>query len=347
MSDRRVGIKEVASELGMAISTVSRAMNARGEVSVETRDLVRATADRLGYRPNQSGRSLRYGATDTVALVMPTNTTRTQWGDTFYLTVCTGLQEVLAARGLNLVILPFSDAAGGERYLRNAVDRHLADAFILASTQRVDPRIDFLLERRVPFVTLGRTVGADHAWLDLDFEAVAAASVRRMAAAGHSRIAIATTDEAINSTHEFGRAYRSAMAEVGLDATPELEFHVPSTRDGGTVLAERLIASTAQPTAVILAQETLALGLYPGYAQAGRMIGPDLAVIGFRKNPVCEFLTPSLTCFSVELEDYGRRLAQMVLAQLDGDGTADPLHDVWPMTLVPGMSDSAAMRRAN
>jgi DNA-binding LacI/PurR family transcriptional regulator len=335
---RGAGIRDVARELGMSISTVSRAMNGRGEVSAETRRLVSETAAALGYRPNQSGRSLRQGRTNMVALVMPTQTARTQSGETFFLNVCNGLQEVLWPRGLDLVVLPFGSAAKPDEFLRNAVDRHLADAFVLADTRRTDPRVDYLVEQRVPFVSLGRTRAHEHSWLDLDFAGVAAQSVRRLAAAGHRRIAVATADRDVNSDVEFLRGYAEAVAEHGLDDDPELVLRLPDTRDAGGVLTERLLAPADRPTAVVLAQETLAPGLYRHLRANGVEPGRDLAVIGFRENPVCEHLTPSLTCFHVSLEHYGRRLGELVLDRL-APVPPPPVGELWPMTLVPKDSD--------
>jgi DNA-binding LacI/PurR family transcriptional regulator len=96
------------------------------------------------------------------------------------------------------------------------------------------------------------------------------------------------------------------------------------------------------PTAVVLAQETLALGLYRRLGEAGVRPGPDLAVVGFRKNPVCDYLVPSLTSFAVSLDAYGRRLGEIVLDRVAGADA--PVQEVWPMTLAAGESDTAPPR---
>jgi DNA-binding LacI/PurR family transcriptional regulator len=339
----RVGIRELAAELGMSISTVSRAMNARGDVSAATTERVRSAAERLGYQPNQSGRTLRRGATGTVALVMQTNTARTEMGETFYFSVSNGLQQVLATQSMDLVLLPIGPTKDPYEYLVNAVDRHIADAYVISNTHRVDPRVDLLTHRGVPFVALGRGGSAAHAWLDLDFEGVAAESVKRLADAGHRRIALAFDDGGVNSTSEYARGYRRALAERGLQAAAEIRL--PDSPEGGALLAEHLLAMSPAPTAVMLVQETLALGLYRRLAEAGVRPGADLAVIGFRRNPVCEYLVPSLTSFEVSLEAYGRRLGAIVLACVAS--TPIPAQEIWPMTLAPGDSDTAPPRTAD
>ncbi|HEY4421630.1 MAG TPA: substrate-binding domain-containing protein, partial [Pseudonocardia sp.] len=67
----------------------------------------------------------------------------------------------------------------------------------------------------------------------------------------------------------------------------------------------------------------------------------DLAVIGFRRNPVCDHLVPSLTSFEVSLDDYGRRLGEIALGRLTSGYPDDqPVQEVWAMTIVPGESDA-------
>jgi DNA-binding LacI/PurR family transcriptional regulator len=74
--------------------------------------------------------------------------------------------------------------------------------------------------------------------------------------------------------------------------------------------------------------------------------GRDLAVVGFRKNPVCEYLVPALTSFEVSLEEYGRRLGEIVLDQVASAGQDDrPMQEIWPMTVVPGESDAFPPRK--
>ena len=340
MKGQTIGIRELARQLDMAISTVSRAMNARSDVNPETRARVLEAARQLGYVPNQSGRNLRQGATRTVALMMRTDIGRTVSGETFFMGLSEGAQRVLAANGLDLVILPCGSEQDQDAFLYRAVDRRLADGFIISATRRRDPRIEYLIERRVPFIALGRSEsGGEHSWIDLDFEAVAMQSVSRLVCQGHKRIALGTTTRDIYSNHLFADAYRAAVVRNGLDFDPDMIFSVSDSRSGGFELGEMLLARKARPSAVILVQETMAPGLYHRLGEVGLQPGLDMAVIGFRENPVCEFLTPALTCFRVNLPAYGERLASLLCERMAGGATS---HELWPMTLVPGGSDGPA-----
>ncbi|MDL2410239.1 LacI family DNA-binding transcriptional regulator [Rhizobium calliandrae] len=342
-----VGIRELAAHLGMAISTVSRAMNDRGEVSPETRKRILAEAERLGYRPNQSGRSLRSGSTKAVALTMRTDIGRSMSGETFFMALSEGLQSTLANVGYDLMILPCASDQDENEFLYRAVDRRLADGFIISNVQRIEPRIDYLRKWRMPFIALGSSeTKGDYAALDLDFAGVAETSVHRLAAQGHKRILLGLTAQETNNNYVFLAGFKAGLEKAGLAFNEGLVVRLHDRISGGYELASTLLAMDDRPTAALLIQETMAMGLYQRLGEAGLQPGKDLAVIGFRENPVCRYLTPSLTCFRIDLKRYGARLGEMIIAELDaeakGADRTDFVHEVWPMELVPGKSDTSA-----
>lgn len=340
-----VGIRELAAHLGMAISTVSRAMNDRSEVSPETRKRILAEAERLGYRPNQSGRSLRSGSTNAIALTMRTDIGRTTSGETFFMALSEGLQSTLANVGLDLLILPCASDQDENEFLYRAVDRRLADGFIISNVQRIDPRIDYLQKWHMPFVALGSSeTKGDYAALDLDFAGVAETSVRRLVEMGHRRILLGLTAQETNNNYVFLSGYKGGLEKAGIRFDDRLVLRLHDRISGGYELASALLAMEDRPTAVILIQETMAMGLYQRLGEAGLQTGKDLAVIGFRENPVCRYLTPSLTSFRIDLRQYGARLGEMMIAELSATaGMASRerfIHEVWPMELVPANSDA-------
>lgn len=339
----KVGIRDLASHLGMAISTVSRAMNDRGEVSPETRARILEAAEELGYRANQSGRSLRSGTTNAVALTMRTDVGRSVAGETFFMALSEGLQSALAQAGIDLLILPCASDQDENEFLYRAVDRKLADGFIISNIQRFDPRIDYLRKSHVPFVALGSSeTKGDYAALDLDFAGVARASVARLVADGHRRIFLGLTSQETNNNYVFLSGYQQALREADIDFDPTLVARLYDRIAGGYECASALLAMDDRPTAIILIQETMAMGLYQRLNKDGLVPGRDIAVIGFRENPVCSFLTPSLSSFRVDLKRYGQRLGEVMIGELDRSSPASSLahavHEVWPMEFVSGES---------
>jgi DNA-binding LacI/PurR family transcriptional regulator len=338
-----VGIRRLAEHLDISIGTVSRALNGRPDVNEETRKRVLAAADALGYVPNQAGRALRKGATNIIGFMMETGSEITGDGDTFFMSVFDGVQTVLARHHLSLVALLCSSEEDPQDYLRRIVARGFADGLILSATRRHDERIAFLAKRRIPFITLGRSLtDAGQPWFDLDFESMAKASIDRLVARGHRRIAITAPHDDVNLGYVFIEACRKALAAHDLALDADLIVRSTPNEAGGYAIAKHVLALRERPTAMILVNETIALGLYRGLYEADIRPGRDIAVIG-RFSPQAKFLSPSLTCFRLSLRDLGIALAEALLgtmpafAEAYGDGAVRRL---WPFELVEGESDA-------
>lgn len=340
----KTGIHELARHLGLTVGTVSRALNNRPEVNEKTRERVMEAAVAIGYAPNQSGRSLRTGTTNTIGFMLESGTAGAIGSGDFFLRAVGGVQQALSRHGLDLVLLPCGPVEDPHDFLRRIILRRFVDGLIISATQRHDRRIELLARSKLPFVALGRSaVPIEHAWIDLDFEGVARDAVARLADRGHRRIAIALPASQINLGFVFRDAYRAAMAARGLPLDPALEIAVDVSEEGGTVLADRLVALQPRPTAVLLINELLAIGLYHRLGQQAIVPGRDLAVIGFRDNPQVRFLSPQLSCYHVALAELGLCLGETLLSLLPAHAERYPLAPggrIWPLRYLGGESDA-------
>ena len=338
------GIKALARHLDISIGTVSRALNGRPDVNPETRARVMEAARAMGYTPNQSGRSLRQGVTNTIGFMIEMSPNATASSDDFFMGVFEGVQTVLTRHKLDLVVFPCPVQENSVDYLSRIVGRGLVDAMIISATRRHDDRVKFLDKAQIPFIALGRSEsGPNMRWVDLDFEGVATSSIKRLAAQGHRRIALAIPADDINLGHVFHDAYRAALKAEGLAYDPTLVFHIERALEGGYDLAQAVTALPDRPTAILLSSEVMSLNLYRGLQERGIRPGRELAVIGFRNNPRAGFLMPSLTCHSVSLSQLGQTLAETLLAGMPAFAALYPGRDrnlIWPKDLVKGESDA-------
>lgn len=334
-------IRGLAAHLGLSIGTVSRALNGRKDVSETTRARVTAAAQALGYTPNQAGRSLRRQRTGTVAFILPQVPDSIVFGDPFFLSVLEGVQIVLEADGLELVVLLSRADQESLSVLQRHLRRGIADAWILAATGRQDARIALLASRGTPFVTLGRSeTPADYPSIDLDFEAMVDDAMGRFVAARHERIAIITSGPNVNFSHLVIARYEAALRGAALAVDPDLIY-------AGSVNAEQCAAATnaflaleRPPSAILVLSETGPVGVYASLRTAGLTPGRDVAVIGQRMTPACAVLNPPLACFDVGLQDLGKALARALLSVMKAKGTyeGDAAPQLWPMTWMQGDS---------
>lgn len=340
------GIHDLAKHLGLTVGTVSRALNQHPEVSAKTRKRVLEAALEIGYVPNQSGRSLRKGTTNTVGFMIESGTASALAGDNFFMGVIDGVQQVLVRSSLDLVLLPCGTGEDPLAYLRRMVSRRFVDGMILSATRHHDARVELLVRYGLPFVALGRSATPlRHSWIDLDFFGVAADAVDRFVARGHRRIAVALPDNDANLGHVFLEGYQAALARHGVGFDPALAIRVHPSEEGGVVLADRLAALRPVATAVLLVNEILALGLYHRLAQIGLRPGTDIAVIGFRNNPQARFLSPRLSSYNLSLTDLGKALGETLLSLMPSQDKPppDPITLIWPMRYNEGASDSVQL----
>jgi DNA-binding LacI/PurR family transcriptional regulator len=336
------GIRALARHLDLSIGTVSKALNGRSDINVDTKNRVLKAATELGYVANQSGRSLRQGATQTVGFMIESNQASPTDSDNFFMAVFDGVQTVCRRHHLDLIVLPCATDEDPARYLTRMVARGLVDALIISATRKNDPRIPFLLEAGLPFVALGRSRGGDHAWLEMDFEGVAKQSVDRLVEGGHQRIAAALPATDLNLGHLFLQGYKKSLKAHGLPFVPEYAIRTESSEQGGYQLGTELLALAHRPTAIILSYELLAGGLYRRLNEAGVLPGPGVAVIGFRDSPLTQHLVPRLTSFTTSLRDLGVALGEILISRMPAQArhySERHMHQVWPMKLLPGDSD--------
>lgn len=337
------GIARLARELGISTATVSRALNGNSEVSEATRQKVVEAAQRLGYVANQAARSLAQGVTHSVGLMIELDQESTTSTDYFFMGVVEGMQGVLAAHGLDLLVLPCAKSQDNFTYLQRFVSRGAVDGMILAETRRIDRRIDLLQKSGIPFVTLGRSdSGGGHSWIDLDFEGVMATAVDRLVRQGHRRIAVTVPSSDANYGAIFAEAYRDNLARHGLEVDETLVFPTHRREDDGDSVVDSLLDRDDPATAIILFYEVTAIGIYRRLAERGLEPGRDLSIIGFRGEDSVRFLTPQVTCFHLSLQDLGSAAARAMLAQIPAtasEASSGIVQCKVPLSLVPGESD--------
>ena len=343
-------IRELARRLNVSIGTVSRALNGRADVSAETRRRVVEAARKLNYAPNQSGRSLRKGATHAVAFLLQPHPGDHPYGEPFFLTFMKGLQAGLAERGLELIMV--MDPPGGEQErLRRVVEARWADAIVLAWTRRRDPRIEYLSEVGFPFATLGRSLSGGTAYpsLDLDFVRAGEESVARLAARGHRKVALVSPPPELNFAYLFRRGYRQGLRRAGLAFDPALLAAGEVNEAGGYAATRELMQGRNPPTAILFNNDALALGGCRALGELRLQPGRDVAAIVIVDSPLCSYLSPALTGFSVALEPLGRRLAEMLLAAMPhtvGPDGPRIMREVWPLALIARESDAPRLALA-
>ncbi|RYH04420.1 LacI family DNA-binding transcriptional regulator [Salipiger sp. IMCC34102] len=329
------GIRALADSLNISIGTVSRALNNKPGVNEETRARVLEMALRTGYVANAAGRNLRKGMTQTIGLMMGTGHGATAGGDNFFMAVTDAMQKAMQTEGVDLVLLPCHSEMDPLDFLRRTLTRGTIDGIILTATKVQDPRIALLRDARMPFMTLGRSATpGDYLWMDLDFESAAGQAVAHLAELGHRRIAVGIPAGDANLSQLYRHGWKRAMTELGLPTGDDLIFAENGSEEGGALVAAQVVKAADRPTAMLMCSEPMISGFYGGLINNGLRPGPDISVIGFRQSPLLRHLAPPISCFDINLDQLGQRMAHAILTLVYEPSAPDPQPEIMPISFI-------------
>jgi LacI family transcriptional regulator len=338
---RRPGpnLRSLARDLGLSVTTVSRALKDAPEVRPETRARVQAAATAQGYVPDTGGIYLRTGRTMKVCSVLFTPDV-TDFGDSGFLFQVESLAEGLGPSHYHLVVVTETAADTPLDPIRRVFEPPLADAVVFARTTPLDARARYCRERGYPFVTFGRTeLPTPHAFVDHDDEAAVHDAVGRLAAAGHRRIALVNPPGDLTYLRFRLRGYRRALAEAGLPSDPALMLTAPASLSGHRDAAAGLLGRDHSVTAVVGSNQVTLRGLLEGVTAAGRDTLLDgIELVGFGGTPLHLLADQRVTYYFQPQRRVGALLARHVLALLGGGDPRD-LATVLPYRRIDDVSE--------
>lgn len=314
-------LKDISTELGLSVATVSRALNGFPEVNVKTRHKVRDAADRLGYKPNRVAQRLVTGRSGMVGMIVKIKPDMS--ADQTFFEMLTGLTAALSAKETDLVLAVDQASDPVEPY-KKLLERDILDGFILNAPIVNDPRVDFLQSAGIPFVLHGQErPDAEYPFYGIDNRAVSADSVAMLVALGHKRIAL------ING--ELRHAYASDRL-VGFNDSMSQHGLVPVAKNGATfeshgyTMALEMLAGDAPPTAFLCASTVIAEGVVKAVRDRGLYVPKDVSVIAHDDAlPLTRAVSfdPALTVTRAPLRDACEPLADLLLDHLNGAALAD------------------------
>lgn len=336
-----MSLKKIAEELGLSLTTVSRALNGYPEVAEQTRLAVQAAAARQRYKPNASARGLALGRADAVGLVFPI--TPGDLGDAQFLDVAAAVSERLAQEGLDLLIISASARDELAAYERAITGRRI-DAFIVARTRVSDVRLALLRERQVPFVAYGRsaTLRPPYAWMDFDNEAGAALAAQRLLGLGHRRLGYLGAPAEYNFAAQRFSGFARTVVEGGGVLVDGAVERVALDRRSGYAAMQRLLALPQPPTAVLVDNNLAGVGAVHAVMHAGVALGSELSLIVYDGLGADSVIRSAITSVSQPTPTAtGTTLAEMTLSLLRGE-SPEKLQCLRLPRLEPGESDGPA-----
>ena len=323
-------IKDVAREVGLSVTTVSRALNGHDDVADYTKRRVQEAAHRLDYHPNIVARSLQNQRAGAIGLLIPRVLHRTY--DTFWLEFIGGLATVCADRGIDIMLSAQESPDGDMRGFQRLVRSGRVDGVVICDVLQADPRIAYLQKHAFPFVAFGRMHGDQHyPYIDVDGTAGVAIAVDRLVAYGHRRIAYLGLDPSFGFSYFRLAGYRESLRHNGLQADPELVCEGLTERSAAECVI-RLLQREERPTAIFAAADFLALAVLRAARGLGLTVPEDVSLVVFDDNPMVQHTDPPLTAVSQPNRRIGEEVAELLIDRL-----ASPNGPVVQRLIVPAI----------
>lgn len=315
--NQRVSLKSLAEELGLDVSTVSRALRSDPRVRSETAEAVRKLAAQRDYRPNALARALRGGKTGRVAVLL--SPPQQRFASPIFLELLATLDQRLRDCGRSLAVFAARDRAEEPEIVRQIVEDGLADAIVMGRTQRQDRRVRWLIDRGFPFVTFGRSDWPDaHPWVEIDYAVAGGLAVTALACAAPRVLHVVSAPEGQNFADNFVTGALAQSRTLGLPLP--VVHRVEMTEEQGEATALAILSGSPKGIALACIQDSLAFGVFRAAARLGWQVGRDLALFGGQNFPGSEHTAPPLSTFSTDDARVAALLSEVTLRRLEAVG---------------------------
>ena len=315
-----ITIKDVAKLANVAPSTVSRVIANNPRISEKTKKRVRAAMDQLGYHPNFIARSLASQSTRVIGLVFP-QSSGVFFQNPFFAEVLQGLSE--GAHEKQYALQMSTGITEEEMYegVVHMVQGGRVDGIILLYSRVGDKILTYLQERGFPFVVVGKPYDHVEAITHVDNDNFSAAkeAAEYMIGLGHMNIGFIGGSPSLTVTIDRLRGFQEALREAKLPVDDDYIIHEEFLREGGQEAVKALLSRKVPPTALIVTDDLMALGVVNTLTEMQIDIPEAVSIISFNNVLFAEMSRPPLTSIDIHIEELGYQAARSLIQIIENE----------------------------
>jgi len=323
----RVTLLDVARHAGVSRSTVSLVLRESPLVADDTRRLVRASMETLGYVYNRGAANMRAGRTKTIGLVVCEIT------NPFFAELTAGVDNVLDAAGIAPFLANTNEMVERQdRFLLRMREQNVDGVIICPAAGSTSELLERMRQWDMPCVQALRHVSAREGdYAGSDYELGMEQITEHLIRLGHKRIAFIGGDRAHSALTSRRAGFTAAMRRY--DLLTDLILKTPLTRRAGADAVGDLLARRDPPTAAVCFNDIVAFGVMLGLSDRGRLAGRDFAVAGFDDVPEAALSRPGLTTVATQPFQIGEEAARLLLRRIE-DRNGPPERVILPTRLI-------------
>ncbi len=313
MVKKNITIHDIAKELNITASTVSRALNDHPLISEKTKERVRKIVKKLNYQPNTVAANLRKGKANTIGLVIP------RINRIFFANIISGIESVLNQEGFNIIITQSEESIDKEKSnIQTLINNRVRGIIISHSKTSKDGKyFQNIIDNGISLVQFDRVFdNINSSMVVNDNKAGSYEAVNHLVNKGYKRIAYFGGPQYINIYKNRYVGFEGAMKENNINIDKSLIFHNVLTKEAGYSALEKIHQNKNLPDAIYAVSDYSALGAILYCKDKGIKIPDEMGIVGFLNEPFCEFITPSLTSLNQFGTSMGESAARLCLEEI-------------------------------
>nr|WP_313886426.1 LacI family DNA-binding transcriptional regulator [Bacillus sp. SD088] len=321
-------IKDVSKHAGVSVATVSRVLNNKGYVSVETRKKVEQAIKTLDYKPNEVARSLFKKQSKAIGLMVPTIM------NPFFPELARAVEDVASTLGYNIILCNTDDNQVKEQHYLDVLLQKYVDGIIVSSNNLKAEQIEKL---SIPVVCVDREISKEIPTVIVDNTKGAQIATQFLLDQSRKRIGhIKGPSHILNATERYKGYLNVIGAADWFESSYVVEGHynMESAIEG----TKRLLHFHPEIDGIFAANDTMAIGAIKAINQLGYHTPRDIAVIGFDGISLGKATIPELTTIAQPIYQLGERAATMLVELIEGQSAIDRVYHVLGVQLVERQS---------
>ena len=306
-------IHDIARELKISASTVSRALQNNARISLKTREKIKAMAESMGYRPNTMASNLRNKRSNTIGIVVPLINRH------FFSSVISGVEEVAFRAGYTVVISQSNDLANKEIAIVQSMFANRVDGLIISIAMETTSfeHLKIFRKKNIPLVFFDRVVNeinTDKIVVD-DFMGGIHVT-QHLVDQGYNRIAHMAGPQNLMTYFDRKKGYMTALEKNGIAFDESLVVTNSLTAAAGVDAVRHLMSLANPPDAIFCGNDTTALSSMIYLRDKGLRIPEDIGIVGFSNEPFSRVVSPSISTIAQPGFLMGQKAAELILHQI-------------------------------
>ena len=306
-------LRDIARELKVSISTVSRALAGAEEVNVQTKEAVREVARRLDYKPNMVALSLRRQKTNTLGIIVPNLVSH------FFSASISGIQEAASKKGYNVMICQSNESYETEIKNLNTMITSRVDGLLISLSKETQSfeHLQTIYNSGVPLVFFDRVCEEiNTSKVTVDDHDGAFKAVEHLIETGCRRIAHLSGPEQLSISRNRRQGYLDALKKHNIPFDEELIRQSGMAEADIVEQTESLLKLSSPPDAIFAVNDFVAVEAMQVIKKKGIKIPEEISIVGFTNTPVSVYIEPSLTTVAQPAFQIGQTAAEHILEQI-------------------------------